>query len=586
MSTQFQNANKIKFMPLPYIGMFDLDVIYQTSDAELLYQVLYKLNELAKSQNIIIDNFQKVIEWATEQIENFTKEQLEEWLNNGTLTNIILSLGNVVKYIDTTAQAINDTTLISGMYIATKGYDQIGDRGGCVAVITATKIADIDIPCSAGYLHIINDVINVRQYGNIDKLINFQSLLTYAQNNGLELYLPYGDYVVTEDNGDIALYNGICSIKGDGISSRILCPIGTQKSLFYISNISLDHIHIKNIFIGANNEDYLGDYNTINHVFYFNMLETDYIRELTVNNVKISKIKGYFIYQLASNNINFGLLNIEVKNCSFYSQVMYADKCNMMLFENNIVYRTTTNEDGRYAFNLNNNTASYGINFINNDSNLPSVFNNIYGLQFTNEYYEVPALNNPTSGCVILFNNCRFNCNSSNFTTRVYDNVVRLTGNNIGSFYNSQLYSSIEIDNVLYADHDTMIVPLIFENSNAGTPTSSLKTNAYIVGYTYHRNFTDSNNNQIDIYCTINSRYSYYVNFYAKVPTIFKSFNLPVLSYISSIPVFSNNLLNYSAGHYSFTNSFNADVAFSYLFTGGMTYGLFNDQNYTLVMGG
>lgn len=91
MGTQFQNANKIKFMPLPYIGMFNLDVIYQTSDAELLYQVLYKLNEIAKSQNIIIDNFQKVIEWATEQIENFTKEQLEEWLNDGTLQQLVLS---------------------------------------------------------------------------------------------------------------------------------------------------------------------------------------------------------------------------------------------------------------------------------------------------------------------------------------------------------------------------------------------------------------------------------------------------------------------------------------------------------------
>lgn len=89
MSTQFQNANKIKFMPLPYIGMFDLDLIYQTSDAELLYQVLFKVNEIAKSQNIIVDNFQKVIEWATEQIETFTRQQLQEWLSDGTMGDII-----------------------------------------------------------------------------------------------------------------------------------------------------------------------------------------------------------------------------------------------------------------------------------------------------------------------------------------------------------------------------------------------------------------------------------------------------------------------------------------------------------------
>lgn len=139
MGTQFQNANKIKFMPLPYIGMFDLDVIYQTSDAELLYHVLYKLNEIAKSQNIIIDNFQKIIEWATEKIEEFTKEQLEEWLNDGTLENLINQIGHIMRVYDTTTELINDTNIVNGLVVQTLGYSKINDKGSGLIYVTNTK---------------------------------------------------------------------------------------------------------------------------------------------------------------------------------------------------------------------------------------------------------------------------------------------------------------------------------------------------------------------------------------------------------------------------------------------------------------
>lgn len=83
------NSNKIKFLPLPYIGLFDLDLIYQTSDVELLYQILSKVNEIAQSQNIIVESFQKVLEWASTQIENYTKEQLQTWISDGTIADII-----------------------------------------------------------------------------------------------------------------------------------------------------------------------------------------------------------------------------------------------------------------------------------------------------------------------------------------------------------------------------------------------------------------------------------------------------------------------------------------------------------------
>ena len=92
--SDFQTNKKLNLLPLPYIGMYDLDLIYQTSDVELLYQILSKVNEIAQSQNIIIDNFEKVLDWAQNQIETYTKEQLQEWLDDGTLRKLINEILN------------------------------------------------------------------------------------------------------------------------------------------------------------------------------------------------------------------------------------------------------------------------------------------------------------------------------------------------------------------------------------------------------------------------------------------------------------------------------------------------------------
>ena len=60
------NSN-IKKIPMPFIGMFDLDVIYQTSDIEMLYQLLEKVNALINNVNQINAN---IISLVNEIINN------------------------------------------------------------------------------------------------------------------------------------------------------------------------------------------------------------------------------------------------------------------------------------------------------------------------------------------------------------------------------------------------------------------------------------------------------------------------------------------------------------------------------------
>lgn len=580
----FNPNKKINLLPLPYIGMFDLDILYQTSDTELLYQILSKVNEISKSQNIIIDNFEKILEWANNMIETYTKEILLEWLNDGTLENMINQLGNIIRYYDTTIECLQDQTLLINQLVITKGYKNINDRGGATLFITENKLNDLSIKCYNGYATIINDVLNIRQYGNIDELLNFQQLIDYCYNNEISMYIPYGKYIINDNGDDISFYKNICSIYGDGNGSKIIAPIGSQKSLFEIKNIDVSNIIIENLWIGGNNNDFLGDYNTLNNIFYFNLGSNEYIRNITFNKLKIGKIKGYFIYQKAASNINYGILNCIVSDCEFYSQLMYAERCNMMLFRNNIVYRSVNNNDGRYAFNITDNLASYGITFVNNDVNLPSIFKKCNGLNFISEYYEIGNIDNPTNECVILFEDCRIEMSSCNVSNNVYSKCVVLKGNTYGTIKNSQFFSSIEIDYVLYTDNKG-IRPMDIKSSSFSTLTKTGLTNCVIYGYTYKKDY--SNDSGVTGYFEITplNDKSIILTLYIKLNSgAFRTFELPITTFYSSIPLIISNNLNKLTGYtYQFEKALESDIYITSVIPCDMFSNIMNQQGFKLI---
>lgn len=312
MSTQFQNANKIKFMPLPYIGMFDLDVIYQSSDAELLYQVLYKLNEIAKSQNIIIDNFQKIIEWATDQIEKFTKDQLEEWLNDGTLTNIILSLGNVIKYFNTTTEMLETTNLVKGMYVETKGYETPGDNGNAKFYITDVLEDNIFqyVLQNGLYANIIDiDSVYVESFGIND---NLNPIADININKGLKNInlSPYKTYTI----GDISLNN--VNINGNNATINITDTItilsGSNQVRNYVKDVNFrcgDNI-LKNIIVKTDETSgnlWGGNYNFYRCQFYgynYTCLELQACFNIDINECTFFNNKSQYSVAVNITNIN------------------------------------------------------------------------------------------------------------------------------------------------------------------------------------------------------------------------------------------------------------------------------------------
>lgn len=134
--TDFNKIKMITGFNFPCISQFDLDMIYQTNDIEFLCKVLEKLNEIIDSQNLIVKDFNKIVDFVNECIEKYTKEQLQEWLNNGTLENLLLKLGKVVRYYDTTVLVKSSTNLTKDMLIQTLGYNEIYDGGKALLFIT------------------------------------------------------------------------------------------------------------------------------------------------------------------------------------------------------------------------------------------------------------------------------------------------------------------------------------------------------------------------------------------------------------------------------------------------------------------
>lgn len=234
--SDFQQNKKLNLLPLPYIGMYDLDLIYQTSDVELLYQILSKVNEIAQSQNIIIDNFEKILDWALNQIEKFTKEQLEEWLNNGTLENMILSLGQIVKYIDTTIEMIKDTTLQNNQLIQTKGYEYINDGG--IGLFVLTDIEDnehFQFRCDNGlyatilncsYIEaygITNDLTSINQIKGLTKCVLMPKKAYVLNETTIENIDIIGDDSTININGLLTLKNASNKYRNSIVGIKFVC---------------------------------------------------------------------------------------------------------------------------------------------------------------------------------------------------------------------------------------------------------------------------------------------------------------------------------------------------------------------------
>lgn len=167
-----------KILPLVY----DESLSYY----EVLCKVQSKLNEVINSQNNLQNEFYQLKEWIDTQLETYTKEQLQEWLDDGTLENMILQLGHITRVYDTTEELKNAKNLVENMYIQTLGYYSINDGGSGLFKVTETPINEVyNFQVENLYCNLISKIPNVNQMGAYGNGINDDSDII---NNAFKIY--------------------------------------------------------------------------------------------------------------------------------------------------------------------------------------------------------------------------------------------------------------------------------------------------------------------------------------------------------------------------------------------------------------
>lgn len=172
--------------------------------------LIKRYNELGKDYDTLV----KIYEQVKKNIEDITIEQLQEWLDNGTIENLILQMGKVIKIIDTTDNLINKNyNLVEGNVVKTLGFYNSNDGGVGLFYITSIKNVDFfqfEITNNLYATLIIENQLNILSLGCLNtkptsekqQNINNASIINNAikklNETGVSIYIPNGVYYLNE----------------------------------------------------------------------------------------------------------------------------------------------------------------------------------------------------------------------------------------------------------------------------------------------------------------------------------------------------------------------------------------------------
>lgn len=148
----------------PYPTAYDETLSYY----EEVCKIAYKLNEIINAQNNLQASFEQIVDWVNTQLKTYTIEQLQEWLDDGTLANMIANMMNLYRFYDTTQNLLADSTIQAGQFYSTSGYSSINDGYGALWYVSDSQ-SDSMVQLQAGNLYlnlILNGKFNSNQIGN------------------------------------------------------------------------------------------------------------------------------------------------------------------------------------------------------------------------------------------------------------------------------------------------------------------------------------------------------------------------------------------------------------------------------------
>lgn len=191
-----------------------------------------------KELNGDVKILQQIYDMIKEQIKDITIKQLQQWLDDGTLENLIANLGKLVRYYDSTYELINSNEETGGIYI-TKCYQTKGDNGGgCILISESILNGYVYFSNGNKYYILLDSKITPEKLGyNYDITDVFSKLKTC--NYTKPLFLNDKEYTITTL---IDCYNSII-----GYNSTIIME-SSPKSKTYLrvnKNVYFENINFK-----------------------------------------------------------------------------------------------------------------------------------------------------------------------------------------------------------------------------------------------------------------------------------------------------------------------------------------------------
>lgn len=356
--------------------------------------LIKKYKELGNDYKDLVNKYellQKIYEQIKEDIEDITKEQLQEWLDDGTLTNLILTLGKVITYYDTTNELKTANNLVLNQIIRTSGYYTKNDNNGGLFLVSNEPLG-FNIYNGTYYINLIEDTssIELRKCG-IQENMDISNILNDISDYYTTFIFPNGTYLI---NSTVSFSNQVL-IKGNNTTIKTSNTIGY---IFKSGNISLTDIK----FIG-NGQPETNDENGIvaieilnaDSVYINNCIFTQFNKNIEITNSSnvaiqntiiskayetLNKINGYGI--LFENTTNGKIINCDMSEIERHC--IYINECtNIEINNNNLVGQTTnyqrfSNYEGNIKINgsksviVTNNTIEgnyYAISLLKSFSN-------------------------------------------------------------------------------------------------------------------------------------------------------------------------------------------------------------------------
>ena len=282
-----------------------IPVVNANGEATRELQELY-----VELQEYVINYFDNLD--VQEEINN----KLDEMLENGQLEQIIEQFiqSSALWCFDNVADMIASTNLINGSYARTLGYYSVNDGGGCLYKISNSQTSNHYETLSGGlYANVINDIINIKQYGCYGDNTHDDSLIIKGilenLNNGDVIYVPKGTYKCETDisvtANDIRIYgdgqlnstidfnnNGSIIFNGHGVKMQNLRYTKQDKIELdsyhnTLNNVNIDHgdigLLLKSAYITEVNNCYF-TYNKVGTILDNQSFEVDFTDCVIDNN--------------------------------------------------------------------------------------------------------------------------------------------------------------------------------------------------------------------------------------------------------------------------------------------------------------